>query len=719
MEELHAALARHFGYDRFRPGQEAIVRSVLSGRPTIAILPTGGGKSLCYQLPAMLLEGTTVVASPLVALMKDQVDALSARGIPATFVNSSLPESERQERQARIREGAYRLVYVAPERFRSSSFREAAAQVRVPLFAIDEAHCISSWGHDFRPDYLRLSEARGHLRAERVLALTATATPEVRKDIARALGLDDPQVFVAGFDRPNLFVEVARASGDAEKIGRILALARQGGPGLVYAATRRNVEKVVLALRAHGVDAFGYHAGMDDAERTEAQDRFLRGEARVVVATNAFGMGVDKPDIRFVAHFDVPRSIEAYYQEIGRAGRDGAPSLALLLFNFADVMLQKRIIEGSRPREDVVRSVWAAARVFQECSTSHVAAAAGVHPADAQSALKLLETAGHLSRHGQDFSVRTPDVEEPSIDFELAAARVAHERQMLDRMLRLADTSGCRRRSVLQYFGDPDAPRSCSACDSCTGPRAPAAEEVTLRRGRSKVRPAAPAELPADMDQGVFAALRALRTELAREGKVPPYVVFHDAMLRELARALPHDERSFLAVKGAGPNRWQRYGERVLAITTPAARLRAEVPLATAGSAPGFEQTPMVREHAAQLPLAIRETPRSDAPPPIGGPRERPAPPAQLETVWRLCASGATLAQIAERTRLSSADVARRLCELRQAGRVLDVARLLGPERVDTIRAAARGANGDLAAVRRRLPFLAPLAEIRLAVEAR
>src|SRR2546423_14489365 len=244
MQELREALSTHFGYGAFRPGQEAIIRSVLSGRPTLAILPTGGGKSLCFQLPALLLEGTTVVASPLVALMKDQVDALAARGIPATFVNSSLSETERKERQARIRAGGYRLVYVAPERFRSGSFRDAIAQVRVPLFAIDEAHCISSWGHDFRPDYLKLAEACGHLRAERVLALTATATPEVRKDIVRALGLDDPQVFVAGFDRPNLFVEVARASGDQEQVGRILALARRGGPGPLFAATRRNVDNV-------------------------------------------------------------------------------------------------------------------------------------------------------------------------------------------------------------------------------------------------------------------------------------------------------------------------------------------------------------------------------------------------------------------------------------------------------------------------------------------
>jgi len=714
MQELREALSTHFGYGGFRPGQEAIIRSVLSGRPTLAILPTGGGKSLCFQLPALLLEGTTVVASPLVALMKDQVDALAARGIPATFVNSSLSEAERKERQARIRAGAYRLVYVAPERFRSSSFRDAIGQVRVPLFAIDEAHCISSWGHDFRPDYLKLAEACGHLRAERVLALTATATPEVRKDIVRALGLEDPQVFVAGFDRPNLFVEVARASGDQEKVGRVLALARRGGPGLVYAATRRNVEKVVLALRANGVNAAGYHAGMDDAERSAAQEGFLRGEISVVVATNAFGMGVDKADIRFVVHFHLPRSIEAYYQEIGRAGRDGAPSLALLLFNYADVMLQKRMIEGSRPKEETVRKIWDVARGLGSGGSAQLAAVCGVHPADAQAAVKLLESAGHLARRGQDFSVLTPEVEEPAVDFELAAMRVAHERQMLDRMVRFCDTEGCRRRNLLRYFGDPEAPRSCSACDCCAGQRAPAAEEVSLDRQRKLPRAPRPGEVPADMDEEVFAALRALRTEIARETRVPPYVVFHDATLRELASALPQDERAFLAVRGAGPSRWQRYGERVLAVTRKGRRSQAAAPDTTEEPRHGVSRLQPDEGSPAAPAYEAFEVP----PPPEPPVARDPAGAGELETVWQLCAEGATLAEIADRTRIAVPDVARRLCELRRAGRNLDVARLLGQGRVEAIRLAARGANGDVAAVRRRLPFTAPLAEIRLALEA-
>ncbi|MGZ6142387.1 MAG: RecQ family ATP-dependent DNA helicase, partial [Myxococcales bacterium] len=396
--ELSQALSRHFGYGAFRKGQEQVVRSVLSGRPTIAILPTGGGKSLCYQLPALLLDGTTLVVSPLLALMKDQVDALRARGIAATFINSSLSDAERQERQAALRRGEYRLVYVAPERFKSPSFLSAMAGLKVPLLAVDEAHCISAWGHDFRPEYQKIAQARAALGAERVLALTATATPEVRRDIAEALELRDPNVFVAGFDRPNLFIEVLKVSGDKDKLGRLVALARGGGPGIVYAGTRKNVEKIVAALQASGLEAVGYHAGMDDDERISVQNRFVRGEARIIVATNAFGMGIDKADIRFVAHFDVPRSLEAYYQEIGRAGRDGGESYALLLFNFADVMMQRRMIDAGRPSRELVERAWEIARKLGQGPLAELARDCGVSASELSGAVRLLERAGHLER---------------------------------------------------------------------------------------------------------------------------------------------------------------------------------------------------------------------------------------------------------------------------------------------------------------------------------
>src|SRR5438874_884109 len=529
--ELSEALKEHFGYDTFRKGQEAVVRSVLSGRPTIAILPTGGGKSLCYQLPALLLEGTTIVVSPLLALMKDQVDALRARGIEATFVNSSLSDGERQERQAALRRGEYRLVYVAPERFRSPSFLSAMTGIKVPLLAIDEAHCISAWGHDFRPEYQKIAQAREALGAERVLALTATATPEVRRDIAEALDLREPNVFVAGFDRPNLFIEVLRVGG------------------------------------------------------------------------------VGKADIRFVAHFDVPRSLEAYYQEIGRAGRDGSESYALLLFHFADVMMQRRMIEAGRPSRELVERAWEAARKLEHGSLAELARACGVAVTELGGAVRLLESAGHLDRGRSRealFAVATGSVAaaDLTVDFELLEMRVARERQMLDRLVRFADTRGCRRQNLLRYFGDAEVPRGCKACESCAGSRAPEPEEVAARPKKQRAVAAEP-QPEGPYDEEVFAKLRTLRTELARELRMPPYVVFHDSTLRALARELPHDEHSFLAVKGAGPNRWQRYGARVVVITG-AARQSEVMPAAVEA-----ETAPMVREPPAwleQLPLPINDS---------------------------------------------------------------------------------------------------------------
>jgi ATP-dependent DNA helicase RecQ len=791
--DLAAALREHFGYQGFRPGQEAIVRSVLEGRPTIAILPTGGGKSLCFQLPALLLPGTTVVASPLVALMKDQVDALCARGIAATFINSSLSESERQERQAQLHKGAYRLVYVAPERFHSPSFLQALSGVKVPLLAVDEAHCISSWGHDFRPSYQRLAQARTRIAAERVLALTATATAEVRKDIAVALQLEKPRVFVAGFDRPNLFIEIARASGDKDKVGRLLALARAGGQGLVYAATRRNVEKIVGALRGHGIDAMGYHAGMEDRERTSVQERYLRGESQVIVATNAFGMGVDKSDIRFVAHFDIPRSVEAYYQEIGRAGRDGQQSLALLLFNFADVMLQRRLIDSGRASEALIQRVWSAAVRLSRGTHAQLARAAGVDALEAASAIRLLESAGHLERArsrgpAADFAVRTPEVagDVLEIDFEMLAQRVERERKMLDRMVRLADTSGCRRANLLRYFGDVEIPAGCPACDNCVGPRAPAAVATSaLRAGKRSSAgggAAAASETPEEPhDEAVLAALRALRSEIARETRVPPYVVFHDATLRELSRALPTSEREFLAVKGAGPARWKSYGARVLAITATAGERRTATPseTATAGAGqPGHGRASAEgRAASAVAPYAppdavasstvrgvqepfwgdaSREGPanaahrkggaRAPLPPqrfkPRGQPDEAaaampawlgsPPPPvddaraaagdavshspAAKDPVLAACSEGASLGEIGRRTGKALSEIASVLAQARANGASFDLARLLGGDRLSAIRQASAGCDGDLVAIRRKLPFSAPLAEIRIAL---
>jgi ATP-dependent DNA helicase RecQ len=400
-EQAQEGLVRHFGLSEFRPGQAQVISSVLSGRNTVVVMPTGAGKSLCYQLPAMLLPGVTLVISPLIALMKDQVEQLSGRGISATFINSSLSDLERADRIRRMRAGEFKLVYVAPERFRSPSFLEALSQVGVELLAVDEAHCISQWGHDFRPDYAQLGQVRKRLRPPRTVALTATATPEVRDDIVRSLLMKDPQVFAEGFDRPNLFLEVFQVSGDEDKRRACAGLSSLGGgSGIIYCSTRKSAENTHSALLERGVNAILYHAGMDDDARRRAQDDFMSAKEAVAVATNAFGMGIDKPDIRFVAHANIPKAVEAYYQEIGRAGRDRGPAFAALLFNHADVYTQERLIESNHPSEAVLSDLWNVLRSVPEYDKGqHVLAAqAGASEFEISAALRILEREGKIER---------------------------------------------------------------------------------------------------------------------------------------------------------------------------------------------------------------------------------------------------------------------------------------------------------------------------------
>jgi RecQ family ATP-dependent DNA helicase len=405
MEEALVALHKYFGFEDFREGQREVIAAILAGRDTVVVMPTGGGKSLCYQLPALMKEGATIVVSPLIALMKDQVDALAARNLPATFINSSLAFEEQKARILGVRRGEYKLVYVAPERFRSTHFVETLRSIEISLFAIDEAHCISQWGHDFRPDYLRLKQAIEEVGRPQITALTATATPYVRADIIEQLALRDPPAFVSGFDRPNLAINVVHTQKERDKIAHIkrLAASYAGGSGIIYASTRKAVEQVTARLRLADLSITAYHAGMDEAERTRAQEDFMTGRTQMIVATNAFGMGIDKADIRFVAHYQMPGSIEAYYQEIGRAGRDRQPSTCTLFFNYADKRTQDYFIEGSYPPPETIARVYEALVATNqkriELSVSEVAKRAGIRNEMAvQSSLIILEKAGHVER---------------------------------------------------------------------------------------------------------------------------------------------------------------------------------------------------------------------------------------------------------------------------------------------------------------------------------
>jgi ATP-dependent DNA helicase RecQ len=404
LASAHEALHRHFGFTEFREGQAEVIESVLAGNDSVVVMPTGGGKSLCYQLPALMMDGVTLVVSPLIALMKDQVDQLVSRGLATTFINSSLTYAETNRRLSEIRRGLYKLIYVAPERFRSRAFTQSIEELGVKLFAVDEAHCISHWGHDFRPDYLRLKEAALSLGRPRIMALTATATPQVRSDISEQLGLREPLFFVAGFDRPNLALRVVHTASEKEKLEALKKIiVTSTGAGIIYAATRKSVEQITAKLKMAGLSADAYHAGMTEAERTRVQDAFMRGKIKAIVATNAFGMGIDKADIRFVAHYHLPGSIEAYYQEIGRAGRDGLPADCLLLFNYADTRTHQFFIEGSHPPPELIAQVYYELFTYGaeqlQLSAREIAQGLGVkNEMSVQSALAVLEKAGHLER---------------------------------------------------------------------------------------------------------------------------------------------------------------------------------------------------------------------------------------------------------------------------------------------------------------------------------
>ena len=612
-DQLFAPLKQFFGFASFRPLQEDIIRDSLAGRDVFAVLPTGGGKSLCFQLPALVRPGLTVVVSPLIALMKDQVDALQAAGVPATFLNSSLGAGGSRPRLRGLHGGEFRLLYVAPERLMLSGFLDDLKKWNVSQFAIDEAHCISEWGHDFRPEYRQISALRKIFPDVPMMALTATATERVREDIVKQLHLRSPACYVASFNRPNLTYRVAAKSGAYEQILSYLR-ARPGESGIIYAQARKTAESLAAKLTADGVKALPYHAGLAGGERTANQEAFLRDEARVVCATIAFGMGINKPNVRFVIHYDLPKNIEGYYQETGRAGRDGLPGECLLLFSPGDRVKQMRFIdEKPDPKErEIARAQLEQMIHYAEVATCRrefllgyfgerfgVPASAGSGPPEGGTPNEFQragsETGAPVNCGGCDNCLAPRQ----TWDGTLAAQK------FLSCVYRIREKSGfgVGLQHVVEVLGGADTEKVrkfghhlLSTYD--IGGEHTRAEWATIGRelvrlgllfqnaekfniveltdqgraalkSRQKVtltRPVAPTE-PAQhrigeiaCDEVLFGKLRELRKQLADERGVPPYIVFSDVSLRQMARFYPASDREFSRISGVGDRKLREFG---------------------------------------------------------------------------------------------------------------------------------------------------------------
>ncbi|MDB4761556.1 ATP-dependent DNA helicase [bacterium] len=493
IDRAREKLQEVFGFEDFLDGQETVIDEILSGRDGSVVMPTGGGKSLCYQLPALCREGVTLVVSPLIALMKDQVDALEERGVAVTLINSTLTWNEQKERLDGMKSGAYRLVYIAPERFRASSFMSALSDVKIEMVAIDEAHCLSQWGHDFRPDYMRLGKALEKMGRPQCVALTATATPIVREDIRGVLNLREPFESISGFERPNLSFTITPVEKVAQKYGRLKKVLAENKTGIVYCATRKKVEEVAETIHSWGLKCIAYHGGMSDREREDTQNAFISRKVDIAVATNAFGMGIDRSDVRFVVHFEIPGSVEAYYQEAGRAGRDGEASVCELLFNYADTRTQEFFIDGVNPGPGMIRDVYQfflneaddsyeVHRTLDEVKEA-IGAKNGMAVGAALGALirgRWVERFDVPGMRAKGTRLLKPDVLTRDLTLDEAALeeKERRDREKLEKMVQLCYANTCRQQWVLEYFGEVDAP-VCGSCDVCRG------EENSERRAPS------------------------------------------------------------------------------------------------------------------------------------------------------------------------------------------------------------------------------------------
>lgn len=494
---INQTLKQYFGYDSLRTGQEELINGILAGHDVLGIMPTGAGKSLCYQLPALMLKGITLVISPLISLMSDQVKALNQAGVHAAYINSSLTENQIRMALSYASQGRYKIIYVAPERLNTPRFLDFACNADISMLTVDEAHCISQWGQDFRPSYLEIAGFLTRLpRRPIVSAFTATATERVKNDIVASLGLNNPVTMVTGFDRPNLFFRVVTRKGGSQKDNSIINYVKkhEDESGIIYCATKKNVDKLYTLLNEQGISAGRYHAGLSNDERKQNQEDFTYDRIRVMVATNAFGMGIDKSNVRYVLHYNMPQSLEYYYQEAGRAGRDGEEAECVLFFSKQDIMINKFLLQNKALAGDVASDM----------------------------------------------------------------QKTANDQRKLQQMINYCETDKCLREFILSYFGDTTH-CICNKCSNCVVVE-DEEEETYVETGKKRKKAAQLAGLN-ELGIALFEKLRSVRTELAAKKSVPPYIICSDKTLKDMCAKLPRDKEQLADVYGMGEQKIQNYGE--------------------------------------------------------------------------------------------------------------------------------------------------------------
>lgn len=530
---INQTLKQYFGYDSLRTGQEELINGILAGHDVLGIMPTGAGKSLCYQLPALMLKGITLVISPLISLMSDQVKALNQAGVHAAYINSSLTENQIRMALSYASQGRYKIIYVAPERLNTPRFLDFACNADISMLTVDEAHCISQWGQDFRPSYLEIAGFLTRLpRRPIVSAFTATATERVKNDIVASLGLNNPVTMVTGFDRPNLFFRVVTRKGGSQKDNSIINYVKkhEDESGIIYCATKKNVDKLYTLLNEQGISAGRYHAGLSNEERKQNQENFTYDRIRVMVATNAFGMGIDKSNVRYVLHYNMPQSLEYYYQEAGRAGRDGEEAECVLFFSKQDIMINKFLLQNKASAGDVASDM----------------------------------------------------------------QKTANDQRKLQQMINYCETDKCLREFILSYFGDT-TPCICNKCSNCVVVE-DEEEETYVETGKKRKKAAQLAGLN-ELGAALFEKLRSVRTELAAEKSVPPYIICSDKTLKDICAKLPRDKEQLADVYGMGEQKIQNYGE---AFVTAVNSFVADNPNPSGSTSGERPQTVLSDEEAAE-----------------------------------------------------------------------------------------------------------------------